>query len=729
MRSPFGPVAIRNETPVNLTGRWRGNLFGVPMRNDTDAQLAAVGSVGTLFAITSALGTSVSAVEWHLYRRAKSGKEEDRVEVTAHAALDLINKPNPFYTRPDLIETTQQPIDLVGEGIVLLRRMGGPTSLPLELWPVRPDRMEPVPHPTEFISHWLYHSPDGEKIRIENADVGRIKLPNPRDPFRGMGPVQSLLADIDSSRYSAEWNRNFFINGAEPGGIIEVENALSDPEFNEMTSRWREQHQGVGNAHRVAIIEHGKWVDRKMSMKDMQFAEMRDVPREIIREAYRMSKFMLGSVEGTNRATAIAAKAVYAENLIVPRLDRWKRLLNTWLLPMYSGGDKLEFDYDNPVPPDAEALDRERDSKIEAAAKLITQGFEPAGVLVALGLPEIPFMGESSEMSPRALAEMLQKIYLSVGVVIDSEEAREILNRAGANLDPGPMPEPTEPVPPQLEPGQFEPEDPSGEDEDDLEKEPPPFARARVTNRVRRILNAASEDLEAVQAQWDAALTALLASYGAVTTAQRAALLTSIRSLIDDGDLAGLSALSVDSAAGAALLEDAMADLSDKAATQTAREADKQGVKVDPVPGSDFGPAAVAGAALLAAGLAGSAGREALRLATPGVSAADVADGVSEFLESLTDRAERDQLGGALTAAQNQARLATLEAAPDATYVATEALDSATCAECRRIDGTEFATLDDAAALYGNGGYTKCAGRERCRGTIVAEWTTQSESE
>jgi HK97 family phage portal protein len=36
--------------------------------------------------------------------------------------------------------------------------------------------------------------------------------------------------------------------------------------------------------------------------------------------------------------------------------------------------------------------------------------------------------------SPRAISEMLQKIYLSVGVVITAEEAREIINRAGGML-------------------------------------------------------------------------------------------------------------------------------------------------------------------------------------------------------------------------------------------------------------------------------------------------------
>ena len=42
----------------------------------------------------------------------------------------------------------------------------------------------------------------------------------------------------------------------------------------------------------------------------------------------------------------------------------------------------------------------------------------------------------SDDSSPKALAEIVQKIYLGVGVVLTASEARAILNRAGAGLDP-----------------------------------------------------------------------------------------------------------------------------------------------------------------------------------------------------------------------------------------------------------------------------------------------------
>lgn len=713
MRSLFGPVpVVRNDAPVNISPPSYGlGMFGIPLSRDTTAQLAATANVGVLWQIIDRIATSVAAPEWRLYRRARSGREEDRTPVDAHAVLDLLNKPNPDMLRSELMETVQQPQDLIGESIMLVTRIGGPTSLPMELWPVLPTRIEPVPNTRGRIVAWKYTEPDGTKVELNPADVLRMKRPNPLDPSpagRGLGPVQSSMSQIDSARYGAEWQRNFFINGAEPGGIIEVPEGLTDEQFNTITRRWREQHQGVANAHRVALIEYGKWVDRKASMRDLQIAELQAIPDEQIRKAFGFPKPLLGSVDDVNRANADAAEVSFSRWLVNPRLERWKQLLNHRLLPMYPGGAGLELDFDNPVPPDAEAIDRERDSKVAAAVALIGAGFSPSSVLPALGLPDMDFTaggeGEGA-MSPEAIGNLAQSLYLGTveKAVMTWDEARAVLRSAGVPLAEG-VPAPVA-APPAVQ----------------ARATRLPFAMLGLPVEIRA---QASEDLERVQQQWEAALERLLDRWGSVTEAQRDALLDQIQALVEDGQLADLGVLSPAEDDGMELLLAAMLGIGIAAAKQQSDEASKQGVSVEParLVEEDFEQPAAATARLLAAGLAAAAGREALRLATPGVSGGEVAEQVRSFIDDLSDRQLRDQLGGALTAAQNQARFATLEAAPDADYFATEELDSNTCSACRDVDGRRFETLAEARALYANGGYTRCQGRERCRGTVVAVW-------
>lgn len=388
-------------TPVPFASRaaaYSRGLFG--SNRGMTAQLDAMGSVSTLFAIVNRTAKAEAGVEWKLYRKAKSGKKEDRVEVAAHAALDLWNRPNPFYTQSEFVEAGAQHKQLTGEQWWVIAQHES-VNLPLELWPVRPDRMRPVPDPESFLSGYMYIGPDGQEIALRKEDVIFIRTPHPTDPYRGIGPVQALLTDLDAVRYSAEWNRNFFLNSAEPGGIIEVPTHLGDTEFDELRERWNEQHKGVANAHRVAILEHGKWIDRKYTQRDMQFVELRNVGRETIREAFGFPKSMTGAVDDVNRANAEAGEVMFGRWLVVPDLEAVKDALNHRLLPLYGAtGQGLEFDYVNPVPEDVEKEAAQLTARSNAAAVLVREGFDPAGTLSAVGLPEIPYAGRPAAPAP-----------------------------------------------------------------------------------------------------------------------------------------------------------------------------------------------------------------------------------------------------------------------------------------------------------------------------------------
>lgn len=383
-------------SPVPFTGS-RDRRSSASSLFSSDAGLAigeraydAYGSVGTLFAIVTQLANAVASTEWHLYKRTSVRDKKRRQEILNHPFMMVWERPNAFYTGDLFRETVQMHLDLVGEGVIVLNKLGG---VVFEMWPVRPDRIEPVKHPKEYLVGYIYKAPDGEEVPLEKDQVIHIKYPNPADPYRGMGPVQTVLNDIDAARYSAEWNRNFFINGAKPGGIIEVDYRMQDAEFNEFVARWRQQHQGVANAHRVAVLENAKWVDTSFSMSDMQFIELRNLPRELIREAFAFPKPMLGTVDDVNRANSEAGKEILAENHTNPRLRRWKSVVNTFLLPQFANGKTLELDYDDPTPINHEAADRERNSQTAGANKLVLAGYHPDDVTDAMGLPRMRWVG------------------------------------------------------------------------------------------------------------------------------------------------------------------------------------------------------------------------------------------------------------------------------------------------------------------------------------------------
>lgn len=388
-----GVKRVRNDSPVPYTSAASGSrgLFS------SDGQIPigeraydAYGSVGTLFAIVKQIYEAFSSVEWHLYRKTSVRDKSRRTEILTHGFLDVWNLPNPFMTGRMFRETCQQHLDLVGETFFVLRSAMG---IVFEMWPVRPDRMIPVKHPTKFLTGWIYKSPDGEEVPLNLDQVIQVKYPNPADPYRGMGPVQTTLFDVDAAKYSAEWNRNFFINGAQPGGVIKVPYKMSDLEWESFTQRWNATHQGVANAHHVAILENADWIDTKFSMEDMQFTELRNLPREIIREAFAFPKPMLGTVDDVNRATAEAGKEIMAENQTAPRLARWKDIINVFLLPRFANGKTLELDYDDPVPENADVRNATLTAQSTAASTLVTAGWHPDDVTETTGLPRMRWVG------------------------------------------------------------------------------------------------------------------------------------------------------------------------------------------------------------------------------------------------------------------------------------------------------------------------------------------------
>jgi HK97 family phage portal protein len=381
------------------------------------AQMDALGRVGTLFSIVDRIVTAYSQVEWRLYRVPKDGRRryepgtsnalDGRVEVTKHPALDVWKRPNPFFMGTAFRESAQQHEELVGEQYWVVNKNA--YGIPTELWFVRPDRMEPVPDAENFLAGWIYRGPAGEVVPLRVDQVIYLRRPHPKDPYRGMGAVQAIMGDLDARYLSSEYNRNFFLNSATPGGVIESDNNISDEDFNQFQARWAEAHKGVTNAHRVAILEAGmRWVDRKYTMDDMQFVELQEASRETIREAFGFPKAMTGATDDVNKANAYAGEVMFARWMTKPRLLRVKEALNCIYLPMFGpAAANLEFDFVNPVPEDDEISAQVLFNKAQALKFMADTGlFEAKDMVEACGLPPMTELPEPRTAAPGAGAPL-----------------------------------------------------------------------------------------------------------------------------------------------------------------------------------------------------------------------------------------------------------------------------------------------------------------------------------
>jgi HK97 family phage portal protein len=719
----------RNDAPVPLTPRRPSGFGSMPPGGD-QSPLARMGSVGTLFAIVDRIASSVSSIEWELYNRPSDGRvdgEDEREPAGRHAALDLWRQPNPHMTTAEFVHTIVQHRKLVGEWTCVITHAG---KIPIELWPVRPDRLTPVTHPEKFLVGWVYKSPDGEKVPLRPDQVIQSKMPNPTDPYRGLGPVQSILTELDAAKFTAEWNKNFFLNSAEPGGVIELPTNLSDAQWDEFVERWRSQHQGVHNAHRVAVIEHaGKYVARGYSQRDMEFTALREASRDTILEAFGISRATLGITDGVNFAAAKAADAQFTKLLTIPELRALQHALNYRLLPQFYPGKRpadipVEFDFDcKPTEDNAEAA-ADRTSKVDAVTKLWTLSgvkFDLDELLEAYDLPvvswedaPVPLPGQMFGPDGEVLPPPPEPPP-DGGESAGAGSAPKRGDSAGGTRKPAPKPAKNEAA------GSTPTANPTD---------------GALTATPRAVPHGGAAQTVAQAPDWDGAehahawqrtLDRLLEQWEAIGAAQRAELADQIADAIDSDDHARLADLSVSSTDAAERLHEALEQLARTSAELAASEAPPSvALEVAVPPSDDLEGVAVAVAAMLATALAVAAGREALRRRDGTKTGREIANEVTVYLRELSDRPQRDALGGALTGAQNRARVATFATGPVGALYADERLDSNTCGPCAAINGRWVCNTDDLGpleAMYtAMGGYVDCRGGTRCRGTVTGAW-------
>lgn len=390
LTAPF----VQNKTPVPFSSRRVGSTNWWNRNTPAKEQIATYDVNTTVHAIVSKTALDVSLTDWHLYRkqtdqRRNYGPAQDtRVEILPerHQASKVWAKPNPFFTQQEFVESFMQHQELTGEAYWVIEYVG---SVPIAMWVVTPERMEPVPDPDDYLAGWIYTGPDGEKVPLELNQVIQIRVPNPANALRGSTPLTSAAPDIMAGRQAAEYNNRFYQNGAVPGGVIEAPGEVNDREFDRILLQWRERHQGVNNAHRVAILENGMTFNSvSPSQKDQQYIQQRELSRETVREAWTFPKPMLGATDDVNRANAEAAEYVYAKWYVEPRLKRIRQALNNDFLPLFgSTSAGVEFDYDCPVPEDLDREAAERQSKAQAFQTYVNSGVDPEDAAMICGLP------------------------------------------------------------------------------------------------------------------------------------------------------------------------------------------------------------------------------------------------------------------------------------------------------------------------------------------------------
>ena len=219
---------------------------GVGVTEEGSMALSAVYSCVRLIA------SSLATLDLHLHR--VNGTQREIAQ--DHPIYQLVNStPCEHMTAFDFWELIISDALLHGEGFALIER-GERTGQPVQMHLLTADKMRK--HTTK--GQVTYQHQDMED-HIFPEDLLIIRC------FRGKSPIKQHMEGIGLAMAAQEFASRYYGSGGNVGGVFSTDRSLTNEQYERLRQSWQQTHGGLGNAHEVAILEHGlKYEPMKVSM-------------------------------------------------------------------------------------------------------------------------------------------------------------------------------------------------------------------------------------------------------------------------------------------------------------------------------------------------------------------------------------------------------------------------------------------------------------------------------
>ena len=201
-----------------------------------------------------------------------------------------------------LLEVLAAQLALHGNAYVQLILDG--TGVPVELYPLRPERVQVVAGEDGWPTAYRYVLADRTlTIALEDEhgwpNIIHLRGFHPTDDHYGAGCLAAAAPAVAVHNAASEWNRALLANAARPSGALvyagEDGGALSAEQFERLKAELQNAFQGHGNAGRPMLLEGGlDWKAMSLSPADMDFATLKAAAARDIALAFGVPPMLLG---------------------------------------------------------------------------------------------------------------------------------------------------------------------------------------------------------------------------------------------------------------------------------------------------------------------------------------------------------------------------------------------------------------------------------------------------
>ncbi len=319
-----------------------------------------------VYACIRIIQSKAAGVPLRIYKK----QGDDFSEIKEHPIQQLIESANPFMNGYDLLESTHGFIDLVGNAYWLLDMFidGKPT----EIYPISPQYIKIKADKEKGIVGYEFSITPGKVDEtFLPEEILHFKTWNPLDEFYGLAPLSAARDSSDMMMYSDQYNKNFFMNGAEPGGFLTSDLPIDEDSKARIGKVWSKIHQGVRKSHKVAILDGGlKFQASTAKNNEMQFVELKKMTREDVLSVFQIPPIMLG-IEASY-ANAKEQRQIFWKDCIIPRLRKVESVLNERLGKHMDSSVVIRFDLSGVDELAEDADSRARADSVNVAAGIVT---------------------------------------------------------------------------------------------------------------------------------------------------------------------------------------------------------------------------------------------------------------------------------------------------------------------------------------------------------------------
>lgn len=278
-----------------------------------------------VYACVRLLSSAVASVPAHVYERMDRGRQR----ADSHPVEWLVaQQPNEIMSSVVARELMQLQLCMRGNAYALIER--DRAGRVLALWPLSTSQVGVELLNGRLTYHTLiggtsYPVPPSDMVHVRNFSY---------DGFHGLSPIQMARQAAGLAIAAEEYGARFFRNGANPGGVIEYPQKLDDAGYDRLSASWRAAHEGVANAHRVAILEEGaKFNALSISNQDSQFLETRKFQVAEIARIFGVPPHLIGDTDkSTSWGTGIEQQSIgFVQYVLMPWVRRWESELSAKL--------------------------------------------------------------------------------------------------------------------------------------------------------------------------------------------------------------------------------------------------------------------------------------------------------------------------------------------------------------------------------------------------------------